>query len=101
MRNVLLPGSGAGVQETLPRRPELPPETADPVTGLAPRKLLRALTYLLVLFGCLLLSGQLPMLTASTATTIPHESFVQCLANHGLGRWPLSCPDIGCPPAHA
>ena len=97
MRNVLLPGSGAGVVETPRRRRELPPATDDSHTGLTGRKALRVLAYLVVLLGCLLLSGQLPMLTASTATTIPHESFVQCLANHGLGRWPLSCPDIGLP----
>jgi hypothetical protein len=50
-----------------------------------------------VLAGCLLLSGQLPLLTAAPPTTFPHEGLVQCLANFGLHRWPLSCPDIALP----
>lgn len=50
-----------------------------------------------VLFACLALSGQLPGLTASNTTAVAQDSAVQCLANHGLSRLPLSCPEVGLP----
>jgi hypothetical protein len=97
MRNVLLSGPRDGVLETLTRRRESPPDAPSPAAKRSRARAWRIASYLAVLFGCLLLTGQLPFLTAATGTTIPHETSVQCLANHGLGRWPFSCPDIGLP----
>ena len=68
------------------------PESAAPR-----RRAWHVAAFVAVLLACLALSGQLPGLTASNATTVGQDGAVQCLANHGLSRLPVSCPEVGLP----
>ena len=89
--------TGRSVADQTLRTPPAALRDWSPKMRPSPRRTLYAMAFVAVLLACLALSGQLPGLTGSNVTTVGQDGAVQCLANHGLSRLPLSCPEVGLP----